>query len=55
MRKLVIVSGAFLAVAVLAGVFLAPEKFPVDRQRYEAQWACMQSKPCASFAGLFGG
>jgi hypothetical protein len=55
MRKLVIATGAALAVAVIAGVFLSPEKFPVDRQRYEAQWACMQSKSCASFAGLFGG
>ena len=53
MRKLVIAAGAALAVAVIAGVFLSPEKFPVDRYRYDAQWACMQSTPCASFSGLF--
>jgi hypothetical protein len=53
MRELVIATGAALAVAAFVGVFFAPEKLPVDRHRYEAKWACMQSKPCASFAAVF--
>jgi hypothetical protein len=53
MRKLFIAAGAALAVAAFVGAFLAPEKFPLDGYRYEAEWACMQSKPCASSPPCF--
>jgi hypothetical protein len=53
MRTPIVLAGAALAVVVLAGVLLAPDRFPIDRYRHEAERVCMQHAPCASFVGLF--